>query len=366
MIAKLLSNWTETSKKLTGTSLAALTIFVALNVLVEFFHINVHSDSRNVEMVEENRVQDLIFICETAKHYPDLMMLGSSVIGLPFADLTRSRDFRPFYFVNQFNALLGTTDFVSLNMGTDGAMISDSSLLVRKCLTDTKKPRFIVLGVAPRDFGDGSRPYDSYQFKTLAQLKDFANLHAMYLPEPDEKLYFIYEKCAPIFQYRGYAQHYFAQLSNEIWHGQSSQPVDELAQIKTQQSSADNWIDMINQYRSIYSKLRPDLIEKQAQFLARFIQDRQTAQTKLLIINMPLSEDNRQLLPPGFYEKFRKDLGVVVATNGAEFLDLGSDSEFERKDFLDCAHINRQGCRKLMTHIVKFMNIKKSTNQDHT
>ncbi|CAN5485519.1 hypothetical protein BH10CYA1_BH10CYA1_23580 [soil metagenome] len=361
MTEKLLSIWAKTSKRLTCITLVAFTIFVALNVLVEFFHDQVHAGTRDVAMVEENHVKDLVSICEKQQHYPDLMLLGSSVIGLPFNDLTNSRDFRPFYFVNQFNPLLGTSNFVTLNMGTDGAMISDSSLLVRKCLTDQKKPRFIVLGVAPRDFGDGTRPYDSYHFKTLAKLKDFINLHAMYLPDIEGKLYFIYEKSAPIFQHRGYAQNYFAQLSNMFWHGgESTAPVDELEQIKTRQSSADSWINVINRYREIYAKLRPALIKKQMDFLALFIQERQTAQTKLLVINMPLAEDNRQLLPPGFYEKFRKELADVVTRNGAEFLDLGSAPEFERKDFFDCAHLNAQGCRKLMLHIVEFMKGKKN------
>lgn len=316
-------------------------------------------------MFEENRVKDLVSICKKEQQYPALMLVGSSVIGLPFSDLTNSRDFVPYYFVNQFNELLNTTNFVALNMGTDAAMISDSSLLVRNCETGLQRPKFIVLGVAPRDFGDGNRPSDSYQFKTLAQLKDFFNFHEMYLPDIQEKLYFVYEKSAPIFRYRGYVQHGLAQFLNKFWHDESSESVDELALIKSKQTSADSWISMIDQYRKIYAKLRPDLIETQMNFLSRFIHERQTLQTKLLIVNMPLSEDNRQLLPRGFYEKFRKDLAEVSTKSGAKFLDLGSAPEFKRVDFFDCAHLNAHGCRKLMLHIVDFMKNKNPETAVH-
>ncbi|MBS1952810.1 MAG: hypothetical protein JST89_01350 [Cyanobacteria bacterium SZAS-4] len=356
----------RTSDTLRCVTIIALLIFVALNFLIEQTHARVHGE-KDLSLFEENRVINLVSICSKTQNYPDLMLLGSSVMGLPFADLTDSRDFRPFYFVNQFNALLGITHFVAINLGTDSAMISDSSLLLQKCVTDKQTPRFIVLGLTPRDFGaEGRRLQDSYHFSTLVQLGDFMDIQGLYLPSLEEKVNFLLEKLVPIFRYRGYVQHKVVQFSNKFWHGESAKPIDEPEQIKPmsgKQRGIDTWDSMVEQYRKIYAKLRPELIKTQMEFLARFVQKRQTAQTRVLVINMPLSSDNRALLPDSFYEKFRKDVADTVTNNGGVFLDLGSSSEFEHRDFFDCAHLNAQGCRKLMVHIVDFIKNKNAADR---
>ncbi len=359
---------TASWRKGVSSVLVAVAIFLSIN----FFVTRVHDSKKQAEaantllQLEIERVKGIRNTLTEMAQPPKLVLVGSSVIGHPFSSLDGSDSyFKRKYDVDAFRDDLGD-NFVAVNMGTDGAMISDSCLSIIKCLPSAKSPQFLVLGITPRDFGDhrdSSYPCYSYQFKTLTQLTDFFDVQAMYLPKVEDKCDFVLKHLLSLYCYRFTIQSRVADVfQNLTGHSSQSQAVatDELEAMKKAEASGEHWSKTLDEYKLRYAGLDDRDVLCQMPFLQRLIQTCNSRKIKLLVVNMPLSSDNRQLLPVGFYDSFRRRLALNLAKDGGtsskvQFLDLGDSPEFSRDSFVDCAHLNQFGARKLLKHIVAFV-----------
>jgi hypothetical protein len=68
--------------------------------------------------------------------------------------------------------------------------------------------------------------------------------------------------------------------------------------------------------------------------------------SRFVIVDMPLTKENRRLIDPKLYEKYRDTLKNLEHQGKATVIK-GNDWEFGREDFLDSAHLNMRGSKKL-------------------
>jgi hypothetical protein len=70
--------------------------------------------------------------------------------------------------------------------------------------------------------------------------------------------------------------------------------------------------------------------------------------TRLILINMPLTKENKALLNPKLYTEYRATLKAAAKPGSVEYIDSESFSkQFVRDEFLDSAHLNREGSKRL-------------------
>jgi hypothetical protein len=72
---------------------------------------------------------------------------------------------------------------------------------------------------------------------------------------------------------------------------------------------------------------------------------------QVLVVGMPLTETNRNILPAAFWQSFRDKISSTCTACGAEYLDLSASSDFNQTDFCDTVHLNAWGGAKLADHI---------------
>ena len=104
-----------------------------------------------------------------------------------------------------------------------------------------------------------------------------------------------------------------------------------------------------------------DKLRIQMGFMERLLKLARDREMKVLIVNMPLTKDNRDLMPAGFYQEFSDEVARLTSENGAAYADHGADEDFDNNDFWDTAHMSYQGGFKLLDKITPVIEAQLKT-----
>jgi lysophospholipase L1-like esterase len=80
----------------------------------------------------------------------------------------------------------------------------------------------------------------------------------------------------------------------------------------------------------------------------------QTAKVKhidVLLVNMPLTPDNLNLLPAPTLARYNQTIKNIAAKYQAKFLDWQQAPEYDSADFIDSCHLNARGGAKFYMHL---------------
>ena len=113
------------------------------------------------------------------------------------------------------------------------------------------------------------------------------------------------------------------------------------------------WSTSTVEYRKRYRNIANRDLGLQMHFLQKLLNVCRQRGIKVVLVNMPLSSTNRSLLPPGFYDSYRKSVAGIAAGPSVTFVDLGDSQDFQDIDFWDTASLNFLGGRKLLTDTLK-------------
>jgi hypothetical protein len=305
----------------------------------------------------ESRIQYLrrmISSFEALKEPPAILLIGSSVMTLPMSFLDMDEEtFSTDRWLHRDNFEVKALKLRSpgevpagnqaaFDMSFTGAMISDSYLMTRKYVLAGKKPEWLVLGVIPRDVMD-TRPSKTLQFSCLPTLQDWRWVKPLYLPTLNDKIEFFLNQFCFFHTYswwvKGKAEDALHNLPID-YPPVAKRTIDE-------KDASKRWQSSIKEYRGLYKRPRKKVVKEENVFLYQLGHLAASNKIRLLIINMPLPVENRELLPRGFYQKYTDTLKNASKSQGAVYLDLGSSDKFARSDFFDSSHLNRQGALKL-------------------
>lgn len=346
---------------------AAAVVVIFLNFFCGLLYSNVYKANQNLETSSQKQAAHLnrmrVFF-EDLKEPPKLVLLGSSVIAVPFflLDAEQYPETNSNYFFRGFDIKSLDARFFDgknnavINMGTDAAMIADCYFLAHKFLLEKYKPGWIVLGVTPRDFSDTGplKPSDSSQFYALSRISDFPWVSQSYLPTYHEKIDYLIRH---LFFF--YAQQNNLQTQSRVRFEQLLQRISlrKDADLTTAVDSFSEtnprkkWERSQKEYARHYQSLVPERISASFGFLKMLIALCKEHHIQILLINMPLSVDNQELLPNGFYSNFREQLGEMADSESIPFVDCSEIAEFQNTDFSDGAHLNGFGAEKLLRNI---------------
>ena len=225
------------------------------------------------------------------------------------------------------------------DLATDGQIPSDTFLLNRKLLKGSKVPEWIVYGIAPRDFIDNlvSKESKTLIFDRLFSIKDLISEKSGFTLNLEEKLDFLVNKCCYLYGERDGIQSSFANSLTGV-----SQQIFP-TKIKAAELSTDAWIRTTEDYRKRYKTFDLVKFKKQATYFNSFCKEATGKGIKVLLVNMPLTQTNLALLPPGAYKAYHETVANAAKSNNVFFLDLQNSKQFPDSFFGDIAHLNKIG-----------------------
>jgi len=150
--------------------------------------------------------------------------------------------------------------------------------------------------------------------------------------------------------------------TNEI-QGVSAAPASEPgADITNKLTGAayERWVSSLREYRNRYKGIGDRDLSVQMNCLERTLKLCDERGIKVVLVNLPLTKANRDLMPEHFYERFGRQLAAVAGKHKADvtYFDLSMDSRFKDIDFWDTVHMNQLGGAKLLEAVVPTLKSK--------
>lgn len=323
----------------------------------------------------------------TQKRRPQMVFMGSSLMLVPLsgvdadflnAKLDGSEHHHSAYFEQEFAQVTGSK-ISTFNFALPGEMPSDAYLITDFLLTGKKRPNVIVYGVGPRDFMDNLLPSPAATdpFRFLSRFGSISNIASLTMPEWTERLnyelgQFVYlygerpDICRKWSVLIGSANDAtltagVPEMPREIVHGMI--PEYKPFQLERKeaffrpitQTELASFVDNLSEYRKRYKTLNMRTFLTQMNFFGNTLQAARQAGTHVVVVAMPITDLNRELIPDAAWNLYRNNLKSIATTSGASFVDFSESACFNRKDFSDTVHLHARGGRKFMDLLIERM-----------
>lgn len=324
------------------------------------------------------------------KKAPEVLLFGSSLMMIPQAAseadyLGKAVD----PVVNPYSTLLGdelskrlperSRSPVCFNFALPGGMLSDHYMIVRTLISKSAAPKAAVLGITLRDFIDSGvdnaacTPAFNYLSRFLSATEK-EKLLPLTMPLAHQRSEYYLNKYFYLYGNRLAAQVIgkaygerlaSAALPNTAANDTTTNKAENIncdpeALLKGQEvlpgaffiqpGSTLTWKDNTREYKQRFKTAHEDLFENQKEFLQLTVDELKKNDTAVLLVNMPLTEANKKLMPAGSYQKYMGFLDSLEKTGRVQILNLDNGS-FDQSDFMDTAHMNSRGGKKLFTAI---------------
>jgi len=311
---------------------------------------------------------------------PPVVFIGSSLIIAPLwsTDVKHGYFFKDCMLHHQSRVLQETLqkdgiDAPVVSLATAGQFVSDTYLIIDKFIAgakDGKKPLALIYGVAPRDFMDdttGGLALTSV-FDELVQINDLPKVSRLFLSTFDEKEDFILNRSVYLYRKRGRYQNKFKDSFEKavartmhdpariaaVGPGNDG-PADPLAGFLMGNNRSDIWAKSLDEYSRRYKFFNQQQFDKQKECFKSVVALCRDHNIKLYVVAMPITEDNRKLMPKELYGSYIQCLRTTTAEAHVPFLDLQSDGQYKNSDFYDTVHLNGIGGERFLATMSKLV-----------
>jgi hypothetical protein len=280
-----------------------------------------------------NPLVSKLFVYFNKAQNPDILLLGSSVLVVPaFRCDEGLAGVRPrydqHYISTQLTAYDKANSFAKIltdcygrtptivNLGIIASMVSDSRLIFEKSLAVGKRPKLVICCIAPREFLDNLRS-DCLKSPILAALSEFDSWDSLFARHGDVKglIRFVFNKFWPFFEdrleYRKaivcFAASYLHRpitlydANRQNLGGSLSTQAGNSAgfkgKSKPEYSAPFNDLRDLDSYRSVYLPVNEVCWQNQVSLFEKMLIRSKSSGTRILIVNMPLTASNKELLP---------------------------------------------------------------------
>jgi len=316
---------------------------------------------------------------------PPVVLLGSSLFMHPIArqdadflnkDFDYVRHHYSLYLSKQLqNRFHLKREPMCFNFSLPGDLVSDQYMVARSLFTGNHKPRYIILGTSLRDFIDNAVkcPGTTPPFRYLQRFTDISDISNIAYPQFWQKfdyyfgqLFYPWAKrldlqalssesaktlLAPLIAKFSspsllndldYRRHAPASLHSEVEEGM------DIIQPHIAPSYDANYADYIRRYGTNNGDQYLRMFNIQRQFFLKLLTLCKHENIKLIIVNMPLTPENKDLMPPESYQRYMNVLKTESNNYNFPLLDLNKCPQFIHSDFYDTAHMNSAGGKKLL------------------
>lgn len=276
---------------------------------------------------------------------PQVVLLGSSLMQYP-TWLADKGNVHPresfFYFRSRFIEEQCKQARNIFNISVPLLNVSDAARLTEKFLTGTRRPQVLVYGVGPRDFYDTLQPAPckTNYFNFLADSFDYVSNSERYFANPVETLsnlslraFFLYTKKDEVL---ALAKNSVKELLNK----RTMPEPDNLFPMGPQRN--------LDEYALHYRDATAESFDRQFFFLDHLLTVCSQQHISVILLNMPITRENAELLPGSLYSAYVERLRDSAKKHNHQFVDVYHDPKFRPDDFLDSVHLNAQGSRKFL------------------
>jgi hypothetical protein len=318
------------------------------------------------------------------KFVPKVVLLGSSLVMHPVSradadymgiDLDYVKHHRSVLMEQLMNQTFNTPGSV-YNFALPGGMVSDDYIVTRALLTGDRKPEVLVLGLSLRDFIDngvhcaGATP----AFRYLKRYTDIEDLLDLAMPQIWQRFdyyvsngFYIWGKkldlqvllseqtkehfaawCAKTFPACRLSE---GDLSRNQPSNLRSEVEEGMMIVKSKEPYS--WENNSAEYKKRYRTPNAEMFATQKVFLDKLIALAKEKNIGVVLVNMPLTPDNKALMPAGSYGEFIETLTSTAQKYDLPFINLDSSGGFTKANFYDTSHMNGSGGKKLIEAIVQ-------------
>lgn len=319
---------------------------------------------------------------------PGVLLLGSSLVIAPLLQeesyfLNRPYDeFRHTRMQFLEAGDIGRNEFFSsgssvYRLAVPGGMASDACLILNHLLGNNVKPTAIIYGIAPRDFHSNLLgPYvrtDTFRtIATPADLPEVARLGACSVQEfidatigrfstfwlcRSEVRKYVWlrmkktiDRLSPVALFERYNPVTGTRIQKD---GQFPEDAPGIPTVRPNVPLPHMCTkEVMDAYRRDYNPVDPKLIEVQFSFFNRLMEICNDQKIKLVVVNMPLSRTNRELMAAGFYDSYLKRVQDCCNHHNIQFCNLQTDRWDDDASYIDTVHITPASSKRLITELV--------------
>lgn len=315
-------------------------------------------------------VQDL-----RAQKNADIVIFGSSLMLAALNDGDSTYLNRPFDAVTHHRALYLehllkerlNKPVATASLAIGGQMASDVYALTTTLFTRNPAPSAIVWGIAPRDFLDSSftNPDSSETVRYMNKVSgstDVLSTKRRILWDRIQNIadggFYLYGKRGDIIAATlPYAKSAIKQVRPDIDPETVRTPSSLLSYAMKnlpEDNGVDQWrvtpyspskvfADNTAEYMMRYHPFKPKVLETQLAYFEKFLSFAKEHSINVTLVNMPLTEENLKLLPPGAYQAYLTGVKKLATKYGAQFIEFNDQKTFPRSEFADTVHLNGIG-----------------------
>jgi hypothetical protein len=335
-----------------------------------------------------------------SKENPDVLLLGSSLTLIPAVrcddemagiktryDVGYKRNYingyiRAEYLKQRIKSQLGKNLNIR-NLGVIASMFSDHCLILEKTLASGKKPQIVICCIAPRDFLDNYRSQVEktpvYQvLADMSLIKDLIKRGASFSELANYATGVVWHYYQVRTDYRTFSNALSAQALNHpksLFDGSTAncnastqtpkapeaannQEVEIEVGILSTNNKPDyqappNTLGDLSLYKQVYNPVNAKLFETQMKYLNKMLKLCKEHQIKLYLVNMPLTAENKRLLPQSVWNRYHQLVETSAAQSGAIYLNADKVAQYTLKDFEDSCHLNANGGKKFYSTLVE-------------
>jgi len=251
------------------------------------------------------------------------------------------------------------------SLAIGGQMASDAFALSTVLLTGNHKPEYLVWGIAPRDFVDGNfdRPAGTDTAKYMRKVADGKDVLGL-RTSVNERLDDFFAMCLYLYRHRDQALVVQDNICRNIlyslgWKEPSFENLPKALKYFVVEHCAENeptnkwnvapftkgapFTDNSMEYVARYNPFHPKIYSAQLRFYEKMMDWCQKNNVRLILINMPITKANEDLMPGDMYAQYLKDTTSIAAKHKVEYVDLNKRGLFPDDDFRDTVHMNGKG-----------------------
>lgn len=331
-----------------SVTVVALFVFFLSNFILNMLLLSGPSKYMDTNLAQS---RDVFAFVDSNVEKPDVAFFGSSVVEVPLALMDNEDEYVavPKSAQASLSQLCSTKKSIYV-YAVEAALISDQLLLFNRLFQLNKVGQHNVLAVTPRDFGDSRIPAKNLSdtFRSMLLPNDFS-LMPLYLDRLDNWTDFILARSTFLYKNKfmlsNFIKGFFAGPLIAVPNGASlsSNP-------GVKPSVEQRFKDSLAEYVQVYDYIeKNDSLKIQTEFLQHLLSFCKKNKIDLILVNFPLTAENRALMKPGFYEEFSANLAKIAGDNSTPYIDLSSNSNFAGHDvFYDSAHLNKLGGQRLI------------------
>jgi len=337
---------------------------------------------------ESNRSRDF----KAAPQAPDVVLFGSSLLMIPTA--CRDADYLQITidpvvhpYSRYLQAKLAEKSGAQLqcfNFALPGGMISDHYMAISSLFTRERKPKLVIFGLSLRDFIDSgvecpaATPAYHY-FSRYKSERELETLLPLAMPDILNRSEYLANKYIYLFGKRLQMQllttkrlsltaspllaRYAVKKLVDDESKASANPDAALSgegpdgvvkgMVVLQPNAFYPWQDNSREYRKRFAGKNEALFAIEKEYLNKILNQLRAQGVEVLLVNMPLTPANMQLMPAGTYDKYMKLLAQDAAKYGCGLLDLNDGKTFVTANFKDPVHMNGSGGKVLLDQIAE-------------